>query len=309
MKIVRFCVPGFSYEAIGYLEGETVIDFSRGMRAFRATFPQRHRASSSEFFSIQAMLSEEGLFAPELFRNVREYIADHGLEEDLTIPEPKLLAPLARPPRIIALGLNYAAHAAETGKKPPKQPIFFIKASTAVIGPEESVVCPKGVGRIDHEVELAAIVGKGGRNITRKKAPRHIAGYTILNDVTARDMQAADMAASRPWFLSKSFDTFAPMGPWIETEADGDALGIRLTLNGEVMQDSNTSDMIFSCAYLVSYLSRCMTLYAGSAIFTGTPPGVGFARTPPVFLRDGDTVVVEIASIGSLTNPVRRWDA
>ena len=300
MKIVRFCVPGFSYEAIGYLEGETVIDFSRGMRAFRATFPQRHRASSSEFFSIQAMLSEEGLFAPELFRNVREYIAEHGLEEDLTVPEPKLLAPLARPPRIIALGLNYAAHAAETGKKPPKQPIFFVKASTAVIGPDDPVVCPKGVGRIDHEVELAVIIGKGGRNITRKKAPRHIAGYTILNDVTARDMQSADMAASRPWFLSKSFDTFAPMGPCItlpdEIEEPAE-LALSLRVNDETKQESNTRDLIFSISDIIHRLSRWVTLEPGDVIATGTPSGIS-----PI--EPGDVMEAEVERIGVLRNPV-----
>ena len=299
MKIVRFCVPGFSYEAVGYLEGETVIDFSRGMRAFRATFPLRHGASSSEFFSIQAMLSEEGLFAPELFRNVREYIAEHGLEDDLTVSEPKLLAPLARPPRIIALGLNYAAHAAETGKKPPKQPIFFVKASTAVIGPGDPVVCPKGVGRIDHEVELAVIIGTGGRNITRKKAPRHIAGYTILNDVTARDMQSADMAASRPWFLSKSFDTFAPMGPCItlpdEIEEPAE-LALSLRVNGETKQESNTRDLIFSISDIIYRLSRWVTLEPGDVIATGTPSGIS-----PV--EPGDVMEAEVERIGVLRNP------
>jgi len=300
MKIVRFCVPGFSYEAVGYLEGERVIDFSRGMRAFRATFPRMHRASSSEFFSIQAMLSEEGLFAPELFRNVREYIAEHGLEEDLTVSEPKLLAPLARPPRIIALGLNYAAHAAETGKKPPKQPIFFVKASTAVIGPDDPVVCPKGIGRIDHEVELAVIIGKGGRNITRKRAPRHIAGYTILNDVTARDMQSADMAASRPWFLSKSFDTFAPMGPCItlpdEIEEPAE-LALSLRVNGETKQESNTRDLIFSISDIIHRLSRWVTLEPGDVIATGTPSGIS-----PI--EPGDVMEAEVERIGVLRNPV-----
>ena len=300
MKIVRFCVPGFDYEAVGYLEGETVIDFSRGMRAFRATFPLRHSASSSEFLSIQAMLSEEGLFAPELFRNVREYIAEHGLEEDLTVSEPKLLAPLARPPRIIALGLNYAAHAAETGKKPPKQPIFFVKASTAVIGPDDPVVCPKGVGRIDHEVELAVIIGKGGRNIARKKAPRHIAGYTILNDVTARDMQSADMAASRPWFLSKSFDTFAPMGPCItlpdEIEEPAE-LALSLRVNGETRQESNTRDLIFSISDIIHRLSRWVALEPGDVIATGTPSGIS-----PI--EPGDVMEAEVERIGVLRNPV-----
>ena len=231
---------------------------------------------------------------------VREYIAEHGLEEDLTVSEPKLLAPLARPPRIIALGRNYAAHAAETGKKPPKQPIFFVKASTAVIGPDDPVVCPKGVGRIDHEVELAVIIGKGGRNITRKKAPRHIAGYTILNDVTARDMQSADMAASRPWFLSKSFDTFAPMGPCITLPDEIEepvALALSLRVNGETKQESNTRDLIFGISDIIHRLSRWVTLEPGDVIATGTPSGIS-----PI--EPGDVMEAEVEQIGVLRNPV-----
>ena len=299
MKIVRFCVPDLHYEAVGYLEGETVIDFSRGMRAFRATFPLMHALPAYEFFSIETMLSAEDLFEPELFQDVRRYIGDHGLEDELTVPEAKLLAPLPRPPRIIALGLNYAAHAAETGKKPPKQPIFFVKASTAVIGPEEPVVCPKGVGRIDHEVELAVIVGKGGRNISRKRAPRHIAGYTILNDVTARDMQAADMAASRPWFLSKSFDTFAPMGPCVtlpDEIQEPAELALSLRVNGKTKQESNTRDLIFTIPEIIHRLSRYVTLEPGDVIATGTPSGIS-----PI--EPGDVMEAEVERIGVLRNP------
>jgi 2-keto-4-pentenoate hydratase/2-oxohepta-3-ene-1,7-dioic acid hydratase in catechol pathway len=224
----------------------------------------------------------------------------HDLEHSLTVKKAKILAPLPRPPRIIALGLNYAAHARETGKEPPEEPIFFMKASTAVIGPDEPVVIPKGAGRVDHEVELAVIIGEGGKNISRKKAAEHIAGYTILNDVTAREMQSRDMAASRPWFLSKSFDTFAPMGPCITLPGEIEEpaqLDLALRVNGEVRQRSNTRDLIFDIPDLIHRLSRYITLEPGDVIATGTPPGI----CP---IRPGDVMEAEIEKIGVLRNHV-----
>lgn len=300
MKIVRFGLPDQSYEAVGYLEGETVIDFSRGMRMFAATVPVTGGLPVAEFFSIEAMLAGEDLFEPGLFQDVREFISDHSLEGELTVDDAKLLAPLPRPPRIIALGLNYAAHAAETGKETPKDPIFFVKASTAVIGPGEAVVCPRGVGRIDHEVELAVIIGKGGSNITRKRAWQHVAGYTILNDVTARDMQRADMAASRPWFLSKSFDTFAPMGPCItltDEIKEPVELDLELRVNGKVKQKSNTRDLIFDIPEIIRRISRRVTLEPGDVIATGTPSGIS-----PI--QADDVMEAEVERIGVLRNPV-----
>jgi len=299
MKVVQFRAG--EYEAVGYLQKDgTILDFSRAARMLNGLLPNAEDEQCWPYFSIQAMVETEALFKPDVFAAVREFVADHGLEEELTVEGAQILAPIARPPRIIALGLNYAAHAAETGKNPPEEPIFFLKASTAVIGPEDPVIYPEGVGRLDHEVELAVIIGKGGRNIPREQAADHIAGYTILNDVTARDMQARDMAASRPWFLSKSFDTFAPMGPCVTLPDEIEEpveLGLALRVNGEVRQQSNTRDLIFDIPELIHRLSRWVTLEAGDIISTGTPSGI----SP---LRAGDVMEAEIESIGVLRNPV-----
>lgn len=298
MKVVQFRAQ--DYEAVGYLENGKILDFSRAARMLNNLLPHAGDDEYWPFFSLQAMIETEALFKPEVFAAVREFIADHSLEEELLIENAKLLAPIERPLRIIALGLNYAAHAAETGKTPPEEPIFFLKASTAVIGPEEPVIYPAGIGRIDHEVELAAIIGKGGSNIPREKAAAHIAGYTILNDVTARDMQSRDMAASRPWFLSKSFDTFAPMGPCItlpDEIAEPAELELSLRLNGELRQQSNTRDLIFDLPELIHRLSRWVTLEAGDVISTGTPSGI----SP---LSVGDVMEAEIERIGVLRNPI-----
>ena len=295
MRIVRFASPEGT-TAVGFLEGDRVVDFSR---AFYMHSIARDRAPEAAGDSILGML-EAGLFARGLFEEVREFIGRHRLAGRLTVEGAKLLAPIARPPRIVALGLNYAAHAAEGGRKPPKEPIFFVKASTAVVGPDDPVVCPRGVGRIDHEVELAVIIGREGRRISRARATEHIAGYTILNDVTARDLQRRDMAASNPWFTSKSFDTFAPMGPCITLPGEIEEpceLDLTLRVNGQVRQRSNTRDLIFNVPELIHRLSRHITLQPGDVISTGTPAGI----TP---LAPGDVMEAEVEKIGVLRNPV-----
>jgi 5-oxopent-3-ene-1,2,5-tricarboxylate decarboxylase/2-hydroxyhepta-2,4-diene-1,7-dioate isomerase len=297
MKIVRF--SSADHAGIGFLEDGKVIDLSRAARMAAALLPSGADVPPWVFDTIQEMLEAE-LFEPVTLRGVRAFIEAHSLAEDLAIEDAALLAPLPRPPRIIALGLNYAAHARETGKEPPREPIFFAKASTAVIGPGEAVVIPKRAGRVDHEVELAVIIGTGGRNITRKKAARHIAGYTVLNDVTARDMQSRDMAASRPWFLSKSFDTFAPMGPCIVLPDEIEQpvhLDLTLRVNGQIRQESNTRDLIFDIPELIHRLSRYITLEPGDVIATGTPSGIS-----PI--EPGDVMEAEIERIGVLRNPV-----
>ena len=156
-------------------------------------------------------------------------------------------------------------------------------------------------GEVDYEAELAIVIGKKAKQVPPHETDEYILGYTCANDVSARDCQ---LRKDHQWARGKCFDTFAPLGPWIQTSMDPGNASIRLELNGELMQDSNTSDMLFPCSYLVSYVSRCMTLYPGSIIMTGTPPGVGEGRDPKVFLRKGDTVTVAISGIGRLTNPV-----
>jgi 2-keto-4-pentenoate hydratase/2-oxohepta-3-ene-1,7-dioic acid hydratase in catechol pathway len=217
----------------------------------------------------------------------------------------RLLPPIPDPHKIICLGLNYRDHAAESGSPIPKEPILFSKYTTALIGPGDNIVLPAVSKEVDYEAELVIVVGKRGRNISPAAAPAYVAGYTIGNDVSARDWQLRK--DGKQWMVGKTFDTFAPTGPVIVTadEAlDPEALPIRLRLNGETMQDSSTRQMIFGVGATLAYLSQVFTLEPGDLIFTGTPPGVGFARKPPVFLKGGDVVEVEIEGIGVLRNPV-----
>jgi 2-keto-4-pentenoate hydratase/2-oxohepta-3-ene-1,7-dioic acid hydratase in catechol pathway len=221
--------------------------------------------------------------------------------ERVALGDVKLLAPV-QPPNILAIGLNYKAHAVETQAEFPKAPVLFIKANTAAIGPDESIVLPKmAPDEVDYEAELAVVIGRAARCVEPGQALDHVFGYTCGNDVSARDAQ---LRIDKQWARGKSFDTFFPIGPWIETNLDPANAEVICRLNGQVMQDSNTSDLIFSVAELVSYLSHCMTLLPGTVITTGTPGGVGFARKPPVFLRPGDVVEVEIGGVGTLVNTV-----
>lgn len=295
MKVVRFANAD-GYEGVGILDGNDVLDFGRAFTLLR--FAQNLPVEPA-VHSIHHMLLA-GIFTVESFSAVHQFVQEHNLAEALTVADARLLAPLPRPPRIVALGRNYAAHAAETGAEPPSEPIFFVKASTSVIGPEEPVVCPKDIGRVDHEVELAVIVGKSGRRISREEAPSHIAGYTILNDVTAREMQARDLSEAKPWFLSKSPDTFGPMGPCItlpDEILEPCELDLSLRVNGETRQESNTRNMIFDVPELIHRLSRYITLEPGDVISTGTPEGI--AAVVP-----GDTMEAEVERIGVLRNPV-----
>ena len=216
----------------------------------------------------------------------------------------RLRAPLPRPGKIVCVGHNYAEHARERGSDAPAQPILFLKSNNTICGPGDPIILPPNSNKVDYEAELAVVIGKAGRGIPEKRAAEHIAGYTILNDVSARDMQSQD----KQWFRGKSCDTFAPCGPWIVTRdevPDPHALAISLTLNGETMQAANTGDMIFKIPFLVSYLSQSLTWEPGDILSTGTPAGIGAGRTPPVFLKPGDTVSITVQQVGTLTNPVR----
>jgi 2-keto-4-pentenoate hydratase/2-oxohepta-3-ene-1,7-dioic acid hydratase in catechol pathway len=217
--------------------------------------------------------------------------------------EAKFAAPVPRPPKIICIGLNYRDHAIESGMPIPETPTVFAKFPTAVIGPGAAIVLPKASTRPDFEAELAVVIGKGGRHIPEARWREHVFGYTILNDVSARDFQ---MATSQ-WMIGKTFDTFAPMGPAIVTAdeiEDPHNLAISLELSGDIMQNSNTSNLVFGVPALIAYLSSVFTLEPGDIIATGTPPGVGFARKPPRYLMPGDDVRVRVEGIGELYNPV-----
>ncbi|MBV1892972.1 MAG: fumarylacetoacetate hydrolase family protein [Ilumatobacteraceae bacterium] len=231
-------------------------------------------------------------------------IAD-GTTQDLSLNDVTLLAPVPCPPQFVGIGLNYADHAAETGIEEPANPQTFCFLPNAITHPGSPIQMPSSSKDVDWEVELAIVIGKPGKRIRRQDALQHVAGYTIVNDVSARDIQFSD----GQWTRGKSLDTFKPMGPWITTVDELGAakdLSIMLKLNDEVKQSSNTSQLIFDVAYLVHFLSQDITLQTGSVISTGTPGGVGFSRQPPEFLKPGDVVHLEIEGIGTLANPVVR---
>ncbi len=217
----------------------------------------------------------------------------------------RLLAPVPDARKIICIGLNYRDHAAESGVPAPREPVLFSKYPTALIGHEQPVVLPRVSHEVDFEAELVVAIGRGGRHIARERAFEHVGGYAVGHDVSARDWQLNK--PGKQWMAGKTFDTFAPVGPMLVTPdevPDPHALRIQLRLNGQTMQDSNTSQLIFGVDELIAYLSQVFTLEPGDLIFTGTPPGVGMARKPPVWLKAGDNVEVEIEGLGVLRNPV-----
>jgi 2-keto-4-pentenoate hydratase/2-oxohepta-3-ene-1,7-dioic acid hydratase in catechol pathway len=231
--------------------------------------------------------------------------ADAGASKSARLPlkSVRLLSPLPRPAKVLCVGLNYRDHAEETGQPIPKVPIFFTKAPTSVIGPEAPIVLPIDSEQVDYEAELVIVIGSPCRRADPARARGAIAGYTIMNDVSARDWQFR----TSQWFIGKTFDTFAPMGPALVTAdeiGDPHVLDVSLRLNGTAMQQSSTRHLIFGVTDLVVELSRVMTLEPGDVIATGTPGGVGFTRKPPVFLRPGDRVEISIAGVGTLSNPV-----
>ena len=222
---------------------------------------------------------------------------------DVPLKSVKLMSPIPRPPKIICVGLNYRDHAIESNMAIPKTPTIFCKFPTSVIGTGDTIVLPKKSTQPDYEAEFAVVIGKGGRYIKAKDWQKHVFGYCNLHDVSARDFQLA----TSQWTIGKTFDTFCPMGPYIATAdeiKDPHALDISLTLNGKVLQKSNTKELIFGVPALIEHLSSVFTLEPGDIISTGTPAGVGFARKPPIYLKKGDTVVVKVQGLGELSNPV-----
>jgi 2-keto-4-pentenoate hydratase/2-oxohepta-3-ene-1,7-dioic acid hydratase in catechol pathway len=225
-------------------------------------------------------------------------LADRGADA-VPLSAAKLRAPIARPGKIMAIGLNYADHVKETGREMPKEQIWFCKQPTAVNGPFDPIQLPKVSNAVDWEAEMVVVIGKGGRHIAKDKAHEHVFGYCCGNDVSARDWQNK----TPQWILGKSFDTHAPFGPWITTAdevGDPHTLDIKCIVDGETRQDSNTCNLIFNVWDEIAYLSQVMTLEPGDLIFTGTSGGVGMAMKPPLFLKDGDTVRVEIAKLAAI---------
>jgi len=282
VRLVSFGPPGA--ESSGVLVGDSIVDLA---------------AASTELSGTWKALLTRGALD-----HVRRLAKDSATPR-IAAQDVRLGPPIADPGKIVCVGLNYVDHAAEQGKPLPERPLLFSKASSALGGPRDEVVIPPGITDVDYEAELAFVIGRRGRDIPEADAFEHVAGYMVLNDVTARKLQRE----GKQWFRGKSLDTFAPCGPALVTAdevKDPHALEISLTLNGERRQQSNTSNLHFRVDFLVSYLSQTMTLEPGDIISTGTPGGVGVFSDPQVFLKHDDEIVTKIEGLGELKNRIRQ---
>ena len=289
MRLVTYAAKdGASH--LGALTDHGVVDLSAAARELGFT---------SEIFTSMSSWLEGG--ANRLFDPAR---LTSKLTSTLPLTDVRLHPPVPRPGKIVAVGLNYKDHSIESGAAaPPKSPILFAKFTTSIAGPEDAIVIPVGNPNVDYEAELAVVIGRRGKAIPAAHAFKHVAGYMPLNDVSARVWQFGD----KQWVRGKSCDTFCPIGPYLTTLdeiPDPHALAIRARVNGVTMQDSHTSKMIFRVPELIEFTSASITLEPGDIIATGTPEGVGAFRQPPVFLKAGDVVEVEIEGLGVLRNPV-----
>jgi len=301
MKLVRFCTEEGQPARLGVWTDAGILDVPACARKYARYAEEQGGLSLPE--------SPLGLIRhAAALDTVRDFVERAAADPDartalFDAPKVRLLAPVPRPAKIICIGLNYRDHCIEHGNPIPTSPVVFSKFATAVLDPGAPIVRPRVTGKMDYEAELGVVIRRGGRHISQEEALAHVGGYLNFNDVTARDLQKLD----GQWIRAKSCDTFAPMGPALVTAdeiPDPQNLGIACRVNGQVVQHSNTVQMIFTVAYLISFLSEFMTLEPGDVIATGTPPGVGNARKPPVYLKAGDTVEVEIERLGVLRNPV-----
>jgi 2-keto-4-pentenoate hydratase/2-oxohepta-3-ene-1,7-dioic acid hydratase in catechol pathway len=281
MKLVTFTTG--NGPRLGAVRGEDVIDLAA--------------ASSGALPSDMIAFLEQGDTA---MAAAQQLVQD--ADTDLSLADVTLLAPVPTPSKIVAIGQNYMDHCLEQGVEPPKSPVIFTKFSTSVIGPDAEIRWDPALTRmVDYEVELAIVIGRTARRVSADDALETVAGYTVCNDVSARNLQFGD----GQWVRGKSLDTFCPLGPWLVTRdeiPDPQRLAVRTTLNGQVMQDSTTAEMIFGVKDLIAFASRAFTLRPGDLIITGTPPGVGVFCDPQVFLKDEDKITLEIEGIGKLTN-------
>jgi 2-keto-4-pentenoate hydratase/2-oxohepta-3-ene-1,7-dioic acid hydratase in catechol pathway len=291
MKLTRFLES--HEESYGIIDRRKIVCVPRIASRLAVPFPQK----------IETFIAE-GLGHKNVENLLKKATEEEIENATYQIIQLRILAPIKSPPKIICLGLNYRDHAEEQGKQPPTEPTIFLKPHTTIIGPEEEIVKPHFVKQLDYEAELAIVMGKKAKNATIEEAKTSIFGYTILNDVSARDIQFRD----KQWTRGKSFDTFAPIGPNITTTDEirnHTDLAIRTWVNGELRQNSNTSNMVLNAYNVVSSLSKVMTLEPCDIISTGTPAGVGFALKPePKFLQVNDVVEIEIEGIGKLKNKV-----
>lgn len=296
MKIATFRQPD-GHEAVGLVTDDGIFNMSAALQYYQMI----EQGGGMRRFNTVMDFLHAGLFSVSDFACLLEFADSHNLTERLMVRKDySLLAPIKRPQAIYALGRNFPAHALESGAEVPKEPIVFGKAVTSVIGPEEPVIYKKWLTRVDPEAELAVVIAKRGSEIPESEAEGFVAGYTCLNDVTARDIQTEDLAKAHPWLRSKGLDTFCPMGPWIVLPDEITMpveLDIEMRVNGEVRQKDNTASQTFKVPFLIHWISRYHTLYPGDVITTGTPEGM-----KPV--TPGDVMEVYIEKIGVLRNPV-----
>lgn len=298
MKLVRFSVNG-QVPRLGTLEGDRVVDLQASLAASlsrRGVVRAAELAAALVPPSTRAFL-EGGATAREALTSITEWIS---------VPRSavRLHAPIADPGKFICIGLNYKDHAAETNNPIPKAPPIFPKWNNAILDPGEPILRPRGCQQLDWEVELGVVIGRTARHVSQEEALDYVWGYTIINDVSARDFQFI----TTQWSAGKIADTFAPLGPWIADRGevpDPHVLDLRTWVNGTLMQNGTTRNFIFDVRYLVSYLSGLMTLQPGDLIATGTPAGVGLGRKPPVWMQPGDVCRMEITGLGTLENPIK----
>jgi 2-keto-4-pentenoate hydratase/2-oxohepta-3-ene-1,7-dioic acid hydratase in catechol pathway len=243
-----------------------------------------------------------GYFETQKANEIMGFLQERDLRDSLAMASSyRIVAPIPRPPKIIALGRNYALHAKESKAPVPEEPIIFGKSNSSVIGPSATIFIPTDIGRIDHEVELGVVIGKTATRVRAEQAYEYVAGYTIVLDITARDLQRSDIEKRQPWYRSKNFDTFTPIGPWIVTADEIPApieLDIELSVNGKIQQHANTRDMIFDVATTIEFITKYITLEVGDIVSMGTPEGIG-----PI--QDGDQIVSRIERVGEMVNPVK----
>ncbi len=292
---MRFCTYQLRGETrVGIVAGGAVVDLH--------ALARRRRLQSVPDDMGQLITEVPTLELRALARNAEAWVS--AGREAVPLARARLLAPLPRPRKnIMCMGRNYAEHAKESDSAPPEVPVFFTKPPTAVVGPEAPVTRHAVTEQLDYEVELVAVIGRRGRNITPEKALDYVFGYTVMNDVTARDLQRRHLQ----WFKGKSLDTFAPMGPWIVHRSsipDPQQLRLSMRVNGEIRQDSTTARMVFPLAQLIAVLSMGMTLEPGDLLATGTPAGVAMGMNPPRWLQPGDVMEAEVEGIGVLRNRV-----
>ncbi len=311
MKLVSFTAN--NRRSIGIFLDRKIIDLIVACKAYQDELDSGTRLIDSPDMVQFLSQGEEGIkTAKQIVSFVESKISDKYAEKSemdgllFDLDGVKLHAPVSNPRKIVCLGLNYSDHAKEAGKPEPKEPILFSKPPSAIADPEQPIIYPEISKKVDYEVELAFIIGKKGKDIPIEEAFDHIAGYTVFNDVSARDIQFGD----GQWFRGKSFDTFAPMGPYLVTKEhipDPNSLRLGTKVNGEPRQNGTTANMIFKVPHLVAFISQVMTLEPGDIIATGTPAGVGiFAKPEPKLLKPGDIVEVWIENVGALRNPVQK---